>query len=206
MLSECTSKVMAAGDIYGRYTVLGIFKEENSYQKLAHVQCSCGSPPRYVQVGVLRNNGSQSCGCLHKERVSTHGQWGNPLLKVWRSMIDRCTNSKNKSYARYGARGIAFCDRWIDPLAFIEDMSKGYVPGLQLDRINNDGNYSPENCRWATTKTQTRNYSRNVILEYDGKKLCLADWSAKTGINYMTIWSRLKAGWSVKKTLSTPSQ
>lgn len=121
-------------------------------------------------------------------------------------MIERCTNSKTKSYARYGARGIVVCDRWIDPIAFVEDMSEGYERGLQLDRIDNDGNYSPDNCRWATTKTQTRNYSRNVVLEYDGKKLCLADWSAETGINYMTLWSRLQTGWSASKALTTPAK
>ncbi len=204
MLIPCTSKVVSFGDLYGRYTILGVFKEEGSYQKLARVQCSCGSPPRYIQVGILRNGSSMSCGCLHKERVSKHGLWKDPIFTVWRSMINRCTNDKNKSYKRYGGRGIAVCDRWANPAAFVEDMSNGYEPGLQLDRIDNDKNYSPDNCRWATTKIQTRNYSKNVVIEYEGKKLCLADWSISTGINYMTLWSRVKQGWSIKRTFTTP--
>lgn len=199
------SSVLAVGDIYGRYTVLGVYKSRVGYQKYAHVQCSCGSKPRFVQVGQLRNGDSQSCGCLHKERVTKHGQWGTPLFTVWRSMMDRCTDQKNKRYQRYGGRGITVCDRWHDVHAFIADMTPGYSPGRQIDRINNDLGYSPENCRWATTRQQTRNYSRNVVVEFNGKAMCIADWAEQLGMNYGTLWDRLKQGWSAERALTTPA-
>ena len=201
---ETTSSVMKTGDISGRYTVLGIFKEEGKYPKYARCQCSCGSQIRFVPVSALRTGDAKSCGCLHKERVTKHGAWGKPLFGVWRAMISRCTNPKDKRYNRYGGRGIRVCDQWLDVNKFITDMTKGYEKGLQIDRKNNDGNYCPENCQWTTTKQQTRNYSRNVILEHDGKSLCLADWSIDTGINYGTLWTRIQSGWSPKRALTTP--
>lgn len=203
---ESTSSVMKPGDIYGRYTVLGIFKEDSGYQKFARVQCECGSPVRYVQIGVLRNGTSKSCGCLHKERVTKHGAWGTPLFNVWRGMISRCTNQSDKRYSRYGGRGISVCARWLDVNNFITDMQAGYKPHLQIDRVDNNGNYCPENCRWASSKQQTRNYGRNIVLEHEGKKLCLADWAIETGINYGTLWTRVQAGWTTKRLLSTPAK
>lgn len=118
-------------------------------------------------------------------------------------MMRRCYKPKDNRYSRYGGRGIAVCARWHDVHAFIEDMAPSFRKGLQLDRVNNDENYLPGNCRWATTGEQTRNYSRNVILAYDGKSLCIADWSAITGIKYQVLWDRIKRGWTVEKALTT---
>lgn len=186
------SSVLKPGDTCGRYTVLGIFKQREGYQKYAKVQCQCGSEPRLVQVGTLRNGESQSCGCHHKERVSTHGLSGTPLFKVWRTMVSRCTNPKDAKYARYGARGIAVCKAWHDVHQFVADMGPTYRRGLTIDRIDNDGPYSPENCRWATSKQQTRNYSRNVLVTYNGETKCLREWAEVLGINYGTLWDRIK--------------
>jgi hypothetical protein len=191
-LIESESSVLKAGDEYGRYTVLGIFKKADGYQKYARVQCACGSNPRYVQVGTLRNGESQSCGCLHKERVSTHGLWGTPLFHAWRGMVDRCMNPKNKRFDRYGGRGITVCAKWMDAQQFISDMGPKFRRGMSLDRIDNDGPYSPENCRWATSKQQTRNYSRNVLVSYRGETKCLKEWAEILGINYGTLWDRIK--------------
>lgn len=183
---------MICGDRYGRYTVLGVFRKIGGYQKYARVQCDCGSDPRFVQVGVLRNGTSQSCGCLHREKVTKHGYWNNPLRNIWGLMIARCHNPKNKSYRRYGARGIVVCPRWKDDfLQFYADMSPTYKPGLTLDRKDNNGPYSPENCRWATRAEQNRNYSRNVMIEHDGKTMCAIDWARSLGINYGTLMDRI---------------
>ncbi len=200
---ETTSKVIAAGDTYGRYTVLGVFKEEGAYPKYGRVQCSCGSPPRYVQVGVLRNGQAQSCGCLHKERVTKHGEWGSPLFNVWRAMVRRCTSPKDKRYERYGGRGIKVCKRWESVANFIADMRPGYETGMQLDRKNNDGDYKPSNCGWATARQQTRNYSRNVILEHDGRSLCVVDWAAEVGIPASVLYDRIARGWEPSRALTT---
>lgn len=190
-LVPAESSVIKAGDKYGRYTVLGVFKKRHGYQKYGKVQCACGSAARFVQVGTLRNGTAKSCGCLHKELVSKHGLWGTPLFKVWSSMLRRCTNPKDTKYTRYGGRGIFVCEAWKDPNQFVADMGQEYKPGLTLDRIDNDGPYSPENCRWATRKTQTRNYSRNVLVTYRGETMCLRDWADAMNINYGTLWDRL---------------
>lgn len=198
------SKVMNIGDVFGRYTVLGIYKEEGVKSLFAHAQCSCGSPPRYVRGDGLRNGTSKSCGCLQREATTKHGAWGKPLFNVWRNMITRCTNPKDKRYSRYGGRGIQVCDRWLNVNNFIADMTDGYEKGYQIDRINNDGNYEPSNCRWATTKQQTRNYSRNVVLEHDGKRLCAIDWADIVGIPAKTIYQRISDGWSAADALTKP--
>jgi len=203
---QTTSKVISTGDVYGRFSVLGIYREADPLVKqlFARVQCSCGSPPRYVRSDDLRNGKSQSCGCLHKERVTKHGAWGNPLYTVWKSMVDRCTNPANKKYPRYGGRGIAVCNRWHDIGNFIADMSQGYKKGLTIDRRDNDGNYEPDNCRWATAKQQTRNYSRNVVLEHDGRSLCAVDWAIEAGLPAKVLYDRISAGWTASRALTTP--
>lgn len=199
-----SSGVMKRGDIYGRYKVIGIYQERDAYPQYAHVQCKCGSAPRFVRLNVLRSGQSQSCGCLHKERVTTHGQWGKPLFTVWSRMMSRCYNEKDKCFPRYGGRGIQVCKKWHNINAFIKDMSPSFLTGLTIDRKNNDGDYKPSNCRWATTKQQTRNYSRNIFLEYNDETLCIADWALKLEICYGTLWDRLKQGWSTERALTTP--
>ena len=192
ILIPSQSSVISAGDRCGRYTVLGIHKLRDGYQKYAQVRCDCGSAPRYVQIGTLRNGEAQSCGCLHKERVTKHGMWDAPLFKVWKGMIDRCTNPKNKRFPNYGARGINVCQSWLNHNNFISDMGKSYKPGLTLDRTDNNGPYSPENCRWATRSQQNRNYSRNITITHEGITMCLMDWSKALGINYGTLIDRIK--------------
>jgi hypothetical protein len=190
-LIDAESTVMKPGDVYGRYTVLGISRVKGGYQKYAHVQCSCGSDARYVQIGQLRNGDSQSCGCLHKERVTKHGMWQHPLFNVWKNMRGRCHDIKNKRFKNYGGRGISICDSWENLENFIADMAATYQPGLTIDRIDNDGPYSPENCRWATRFQQNRNYSRNRFYTHDGRTMCLKEWSEALGINYGTLHDRL---------------
>lgn len=191
-LIESESSVIKAGDKYGRYTVLGVFKQPKGYQKYVHVQCDCGSQPRYVQVGTVRNGSAQSCGCLHKERVSTHGLSGTKLFTIWGHMVNRCANPRDKKFARYGGRGIKVCDRWLDPNKFVEDMGPTFRRGLTIDRIDNDGDYTPDNCRWATRSVQNRNYSRNVLVTYNGQTKCLKQWAEELGLNYGTLWDRIK--------------
>ena len=202
---EATSKVAKQGDRFGRYIVLGIYIDpEIKKHRFARVQCDCGSPPRYSRVDGLVSGAAQSCGCIHKEVITKHGEWNNPLFKVWKGIISRCTNPADKRYARYGGRGVKVCERWLDMHNFISDMSKGYQKGLQIDRKNNDGNYEPSNCQWATTKQQTRNYSRNVVLEHNGMKMCVVDWAVETGIDAKVLYDRVARGWSASRCLTQP--
>lgn len=120
---------------------------------------------------------------------------------VWWSMRRRCENPKQKSYERYGGRGITVCERWQSYENFLEDM--GHVPqGKSLDRIDNNGPYSPENCRWATLQEQGRNKRNNRLFTMNGKTQCLAAWSSETGISESLVLFRLGLGWSVENALT----
>ena len=201
-IESWVSETIFPGQRYGRYIVLSTHRRIGTYSYYAKCQCDCGSESRYVTTSCLRNETAQSCGCLHKERVTKHGHWGHPIFTVWSGMMQRCYKKNNKRYARYGGRGIKVCDRWHDVSNFISDMNDKFKPGLTIDRINNDKGYSPKNCRWATRSEQARNYSRNVLLTYNGETLCLADWSIKIGIPYKVLHDRVSRGWSVEDTLT----
>ncbi len=122
----------------------------------------------------------------------------------WKSIKRRCFDTKFKSYKNYGGRGIKICERWENSfLNFITDMGMMPHPSCSIDRIDNDGNYEPNNCRWATRIKQANNKSNNVFLEWNGEKKTVAEWSRSTNIPIVAIRERLKK-WSIEKTLSTP--
>lgn len=123
----------------------------------------------------------------------------------WRGMIRRCTNPKYALYKDYGGRGIKVCDRWLNSIsAFTEDMGQRPPGGFYLERINNNGNYEPGNCRWATRKEQARNKRNNHLITLDGVTLTLAEWSERSGIHFGTILMRIKLGWPLHRYLETP--
>jgi hypothetical protein len=137
--------------------------------------------------------------------VATHGMSQTKENSIWRSMKDRCCNSNNKTFSYYGGRGIYVCERWRNSFEnFFEDM--GYCPeGLTLDRIDNDGPYSPDNCRWATLQEQGRNRRDNHWIEYNGESHTLVRWSEILNLSYSLLISRLnKHKWSVKRAFETP--
>lgn len=120
---------------------------------------------------------------------------------IWRGMKKRCLNPKDNQYKNYGGRGISVSVDWMSFESFVRDM--GYVPkGKSIDRIDNNGNYCKENCRWATRKEQGRNTRTNRILEFDGKSMCIADWGDALGLKHNLIAKRLSHGWSVERALS----
>lgn len=127
-----------------------------------------------------------------------------PLWSTWSSMKDRCSNPNNVKYAIYGERGISVCDWWLKYKNFERDMLSTYKKGLTLDRIDGDKGYYKENCRWATPKEQARNMRTNRIIEYNGEKRCLSEWSEVLDIPHSTLWNRLgPLGWSVEKAFTT---
>lgn len=127
--------------------------------------------------------------------------------KCWHAIIQRCLNPKYKNYRLYGARGIKVCDQWIGPngfAQFLKDVGPSPSPKHSLDRVDNDGNYESGNVRWATNLEQCRNKRNNTFLEYKGERLIIRDWANRLGINEQTLHERLKRGWSVERTLTTP--
>jgi len=178
--------------------------------RYALFRCDCGSEAER-NVAHVRKGLSKSCrNCASKGKNLVHGHCADgkstKTYECWRAMIDRCSNPRNKSFKDYGARGIAVCDRWLVFENFLADM--GEAPSnLSIDRYpDNDGNYEPGNCRWATMAQQNSNKRGNTVLEFEGRKATIAEWSAMTGIKDCTISERLRHGWSVGKTLTTPTR
>ncbi len=127
--------------------------------------------------------------------------------RAWESMKYRCLRPTHKFYRLYGGRGIKICDRWINSFQnFLEDMGHKPTPKHSLDRIDNDKGYFPENCRWATKREQVRNRSDNVWVSLEGKTLMLIDWAKLTGVNFNTIKTRLRRGWSEEKAILQKSR
>ena len=137
-----------------------------------------------------------------------HGQSRTPLYRIWGLVKNRCHNPNATEYERYGGRGIKMCDRWYNSFAaFAEDMGTRPSPDHSLDRIDNDGPYSPENCRWATASQQARNRSNTLRIDHDGESLTLAEWSERTGIKRSTLSMRYYSyQWSVEQMLTTPTK
>lgn len=195
--------VNLTGQKYGRLTVLE--RAENDKQGNAQwlCQCICGNK-KVIRGKALRTGRTSSCGCLLSESskrrmtslMTKHGMAGSKLYSVYCSMRERCEKPSCPEYYRYGGRGISVCNEWKEDrsLFFEWAFKNGYKEGLQIDRKNNDGDYSPENCRWVTRIENLNNTSRNVFLEYNGETHTLAEWSRLLGINRSTIYNRRRLG------------
>lgn len=134
-----------------------------------------------------------------------HGLSYAPEYRAWQTMRLRCTETSNPAYKNYGGRGVKVCDRWLGSVqAFIDDMGPKPSPKHELDRIDNDGNYEPGNCRWATRKVNDRNRRSNRVVAFRGESHALAEWCERFGLPRDTAWKRLASGWSVEQTLTTP--
>jgi hypothetical protein len=193
------------GEQFGRLRVLGR-EGMNKHRQLTWMcECECGN--RKVVLGVcLRRGDVQSCGCLHKEVTAsinkTHGKTRTPIYAIWRGMMQRCFDKNYHAYNRYGGRGVSVCERWQSFENFYADMGER-PDGMSLERLDNDGDYSPENVAWADAKSQANNRRSNVVLEYKGEKKTMQQWCDELGLNIGTVWSRIKVhGYSVEKALT----
>ena len=144
--------------------------------------------------------GDNPCKCSH------YALKNKRLYSIWINIKTRCYNSNTTNYKRYGGRGITMCDEWKDNFQTFYDwaMSHGYSDDLTIDRIDNNGNYEPSNCRWVDMKKQTRNNSRNHIVKLNGIERPLIEWTEIYKINYKTVRDRLKRGWNYEKALTEP--
>lgn len=187
-------------ETFGRLTSIGpAFRLGD----VTHQVCECGcSTTKVFRKSNLLRLCTASCGCLSVK----HGKHKEPEYNAWIHMIHRCTNTKDKSYPDYGGRGIRVCDRWLGEQGFqnfLEDM--GPRPeGMSIDRIDNEGHYCPENCRWATAKEQARNRRTSKILTLGKDSHTVAEWAEILGVNPCSIASRVSYGWSDERILTQP--
>lgn len=189
---------ITVGDKIGLWEVLSIVNGRTKTN--CFCRCKCGRE-KYVRAVRLANGESTACNrCGHK----THGKCRTSIYGIWNQMIQRCYNPNTRFYDRYGGRGITVCERWKTFENFLADM--GERPGkMEIDRYpNNDGNYEPGNCRWATRTQQTRNQRSNALLTFNGRTMCIAAWSEETGVPPTTISQRIKRGWSIERTFTQP--
>jgi hypothetical protein len=197
------------GERFGRLAVIKYAGTNNHRESLWECKCDCGGS-RVVRRGSLTSGDTSSCGCFRKEVMSTqynglkHGMSKMRFYDTWKQMLQRCTNTNNANYRSYGGRGITVCDKWQTFEGFWEDMQDSYSDNLTIDRIDVNGNYEPDNCRWATRKTQRNNTRFNRFLTFYGLTLTLKQFSEKYGMSSKALDYRLKKGWDIEKALLTP--
>ena len=190
---------------FGRLKVTNEAGSSLSGQYMWLCECSCGNTLT-VRGGDLVNGTTKSCGCLRKEVATlhntSHGHTGSPTYHVWEAMLSRCRNPSNPNYFDYGGRNIFVCERWYKFENFLEDM--GEKPeGLSIERTDNNSGYSLDNCVWASMTTQARNRRSTRNLTYRGETLCVAAWADKLELKRDVLYTRLRRGWSVERTLGT---
>jgi len=195
------------GQRFGKLTAINI----DSKDKFKHLRwlckCDCGNETVVLSDNLLRNH-TTSCGCekwkINSKVHKTHGKSRSREYVAWLNMIRRCENRDNKSYADYGGRGIKVCDEWRTFEGFWCDMGTTYKNNLTLDRIDVNGDYRKENCRWITISEQQSNKRNNHVVVYNGKSMTLSKACTLRGIDIRTVFSRLKLGWSFEKAINTP--
>lgn len=185
---------------FGKLTAVRHMENRAQRGAMWEVHCDCGST-KIMPAGRLLSGASESCGCSKGH----HGMSGSKTYASWGQMIQRCTNPKTFSYPKYGARGIAVCQRWMNFENFLADMGER-PPGKTIDRINNNGNYEPGNCRWATRTEQARNTSRNNFVVVNDAKVLVTDLATRNGIRASTARARICLGWEFLRAATAPVQ
>lgn len=201
--------MVAIGEKFGKLTVEQQIGKRGVYF-LWLCKCDCGNY-KEVATNLLTSKHTQSCGCLYKQRSNahktSHALSKTSLYKCWTAMKQRCCNAQNRYYKNYGERGIEVCDEWLKFENFASwAFSNGYDPKLTLDRIDNDGDYCPENCRWVDRMIQANNRRPCRILEINGESKTIPEWCRTYGVDYDLVNKRICAGWNWTKALLTPKR
>jgi len=209
------------GKRFNRLTVLcEVHRDDPNYQRYAKCKCDCGKIT-IVNLALLKLGHTKSCGCLHSESATKqakllhvqntrHGMAKkgkvHPLYRVYRNMIDRCYRKKHKQYENYGGRGIKVCKHWLN---CFENFRNWALPrwkeGLVLDRIDNDGDYLPSNCRFTTYVVSNNNSRNNIYYKFKGEYLTLTEIARKYDVDYILLFSRVNKGWSIHDAITTPN-
>ena len=167
-------------------------------------KCDCGTIKTYRSCN-LKSGNTRSCGRIGTPRNMKHGDRHTRLYRIWRAMRERCNIKSCTAYKNYGARGIKVCNEWNDYLTFKKwALSNGYTDELTIDRIDVNGNYEPDNCRWATYKVQSNNTRHNHYITYKDETRTLSEWANLLGLKPYLIQNRLRRGWAVEDALFLP--
>lgn len=190
------NKLDLKGKRFGRLTVIDEAGRANN-QVLWKCRCDCGKIS-FARGSALKSGAIKSCGCGKKEAVTKHGMRKTRLYKIWSNMVMRCEVPNSSSADRYYDRGIKICSEWRNSFEIFRDwaFASGYADNLTIDRIDNDGNYEPSNCRWATATEQGRNKRNNVLLTCNGETRCMAEWAEVTNQPRSRLNNRYRRGWS----------
>ena len=187
------------GQRFGRLIVIEIYKKDKQHHYYYKCKCDCGNY-KVVADYNLRNNSTKSCGCLSRENKIKHNKSNTKLYRKYYAMKQRCYNSKYSRYFDYGGRGIKICDEWKNNFMSFYNwaINNGYQENLSIDRIDVNGNYCPENCRWITMEEQQSNTRKSHFIEYNGEKHTIAEWSRIIKVSPNTIRFHLNRGRTIK--------
>ena len=202
------------GQKFSRLLVIQRLRQYDGKNTFYKCKCDCGKDT-IVDARNLTTGNTKSCGCFQQEQRiavnTTHNGTYSKLYTIWCGMKARCYNPKCERYKNYGARGITICDEWLHDFNAFRAwaINNGYIKDSKsgeytIDRIDINGNYEPNNCRFTNLKEQMNNTTRNRFIEYNGEIKTIAQWSDSTGINQSCLLRRLNSGWSIKKVLTTP--
>lgn len=200
------------GDKYGRLSIIKEIEPKicgNQSHRQMLCKCECGNVVK-VELAKLVAGHTKSCGCLMKEvaskKASTHRLSKTKIYRQWAGMKRRCYKSDSDNYKWYGGRGIKVCDEWRNSFEnfYNWSMNNGYSKDLSIDRIDNNGNYEPNNCRWVNREIQSNNRRTNIMITFQGETKSLTQWCRYFNINYSTTKNRiLNLGWDYEKAFST---
>ncbi len=195
----------------GKLVAIMISKKKSSQgRRLWECLCDCGGK-KLVDTYFLRIERIKSCGCFTKEqrisKLKKHGYAPSKnrgkVYRTWLNMRNRCNNKNDLRYFQYGGRGIKVCKRWDNFSLFLKDMGEPPSNEHSIDRKNNEGDYKPSNCQWATRSQQGRNKRNNIFFTFEGKTLSLLDWSEKLNIPYSVLWKRIRYhNWDIERALT----
>lgn len=206
----CLDHPDLTGKRFGKLTVIELgnpYIPRNGKPKRRWIcLCDCGNITQ-VCTSDLNSGHTTSCGCVKKnvlgDATRKHGMVGTRIYRIYRGMIARCYNKNHPHYDNWGGRGIKICEEWLGEHGFEKfyewSMKNGYAKNLTIDRIDNDGDYCLENCRWTTLTVQANNTRKNIYITYNGKTQSLSDWCRELGLEYNMIYLRYRRGWDVER-------
>lgn len=204
------NRLNLTGQRFGRVTVIGSAGSRSYGQSMKsrwHCKCDCGTE-KVFDGSSLTTGDIVSCGCFARERIgkltATHRMTETRVYRIWQAMLTRCRNKNTINYANYGGRGITVCERWLSFENFLADMGHPEA-GQSIDRINNDGNYEPQNCQWANRETQSRNKRNSRIISFNGETKTLGEWAKQLGMDQSSLRERLEK-WPLEISLTKPKK